>query len=275
MNLSDYIKPSNNQHSIKEAVITVFLSNPIEDPQSFKGLQEAEFKGIFNTFNIRNEVKVHIKPDNVESVSDFSRKENRGFTFIQEDESGIRQVLQGVNEEDRTFLSFHTLDYSRWQLFFDLYLSCIKPIAQKHAEFQIEAFSLHYIDEFTWIFDDNPDLERIFKKNNNYLPISFFEKSFPKIILSFTTNPSEQNDTVYTDQLNISVIPTMQPTIQISHNSTYQFSQPIDINHLLSQDIFQEKIFQAHYHNKDVLNDLLTDEIRNQISLTQSPNQLQ
>jgi uncharacterized protein (TIGR04255 family) len=268
MEIQKFIKPVNKNHSIKEVVITVFLSNKIDDPQSFETLLESEFSLIFNDFKVIKQFQISLPSDYENAATKLSKSDNIGFRFLNEQDTSVKQVMQGINESERTFLSFHSLDYTRWAHFFELYMQCIKTIALKHQEFQIEAFSLHYIDEFIWESDELLNLELIFKTPNDYLPVSFFNKSHPQINLKFTNEISNLNDVVYVDMLNISVIPTKRPIIQISHNGIYQLNTPIDINNFLNQKAFNERLVMAHNHNKDVLNELLTIDIKKLIQLT-------
>ena len=63
MSISEKIQPIKKSHSIREAVISVFLQNPIIKPERFQSLIDGEFKDIFQQFDPLSQVKVQIKSE--------------------------------------------------------------------------------------------------------------------------------------------------------------------------------------------------------------------
>ncbi|MFN0034730.1 MAG: TIGR04255 family protein [Saprospiraceae bacterium] len=265
-----YLKPSHGTHSIKEAVITIFLSAPIENPYSFQGLLNAEFKGRFDQFDEIETFKVAFPLSGLTSDHMVQENKNAGFRFSKMVDSNPIRILQGVNEDNRTFLSFHTLDYSRWRSFFEEYLACIQIIADKHQEFQIEAMSLQYIDEFIWEVANTLDLKVVFSDKSRHIPNSFLEHNSARLDLFFTNDKTKEDGTIYYDRINLTTSSTFenQTVITISHIVTHQLVNAINIKELLNQKVFQNMIEKAHRHTKETLKDLLTDETAALINLT-------
>jgi uncharacterized protein (TIGR04255 family) len=269
MSNQKYLIPAHETHSIKEAVITIFLSAPIDNPLSFNTLLEDEFKNTFDGFDEIGTLKLAFPLAKDESNSRFLENKNAGFRFTKFDSDRVVRILQGVNDENRTFLSFHTLDYSRWKPFFEEYLSCIQIIANKHQEFQIEAMNLQYIDEFLWNANEALNLKEVFSETSRYIPTSFLEHSMPRLDLFFTDDKTEEDGTIYFDRINLAVTKTLDnTTITISHIVSHQLADPINIKELVNQKMFQDMLERAHKHTKETLKNLLTPNTAALIHLT-------
>ena len=59
----------------------------------------------------------------------------------------------------------------------------------------------------------------------------------------------------------------IKPMITISHNVTQPLMDIIALNELLESDLFPEILNKCHLHNKELLNDILTEEVVNLIKL--------
>lgn len=265
--IQDFIQPVSKGHSIKEAVITVFLSHLIESPQAFEGLLKTKFSGIFTKFEPLNTVQITMLPTGQGNTSTL---ENTGFRFQKYVEDELRLVFQVTNNDQQKLLSFHSLEYTRWQPFFATYMDCLHAIIGQSAKFQVEAFNLHYTDEFIWTHDSEPDLGRILNKDSDFIAPSLLGNAFPRLDLFFTTDQTDHNGTVRYDRINIAVTPTLQPTITISHTISHQLNVGIDIAELAQQTRFKELLTDAHLHNKEVLQNLLSPETAQLIQLQKS-----
>ncbi|KAA6323672.1 hypothetical protein EZS27_026914 [termite gut metagenome] len=252
-----HLHPVSDKHSIKEAVITFFLASKIIKPESFRVLIEKDLKDSFHLFD---EVKqIQVKPGN-NQMPEVREIENTGFKFVGYSFGGkAAHIIQGINEENRSFYSFHTLDYKDWNSF--------KTQSKEHARIlsihqqgcYILAYGLHYIDEFIWDNSASYNAATIFNKSD-YLPKDAFDSS----ILDYQINMDKKaNEYIYFDRLAINVSDKMeQKSIVISHNISFMMDKdPQLLDDLLEEPLLDSKLDFAHQCNKTLLRDLLTDHV--------------
>jgi uncharacterized protein (TIGR04255 family) len=269
MALTDKVRPINDKHSIREAVISLFLANPIIKPERFKDLIETDFKTIFQQFEPLSQVQFQFKnqiglPVNVSPPEILN---NIGFKFTSFSGGQPVRVLQGLNDKlnNRTFISYHALNYMRWAPFFEDYLHTVSSISKYTQDIFITAISLHYIDQFLWIGNSSVDLNLIFNKNADSIPKDFFTTTINNysIVSEKAIDPKGK----YLDRLEITVDNIIRPSITISHNVTQPLTEIIDLRNLLENEDFKSILTKAHLHNKDFLKNLLSEPICKMINL--------
>lgn len=262
------VRPVNEGHSIKEAVISTFLAAPIIKPERFHELINNQFRDTFHQFETINQFQFQIRNQNglIEN-SGTQVLNNRGFKFSAFNNGKLQKVLQAVNEETRSHISYHSLDYKRWNGFFNDYVNYIKTILNFHPNIFINAISLHYIDEFDWIDPKLSDLEDMFDRGCSYISPQFFNSLRTTNIL--TMERTKQNDPKgkYLDRIEIKVEPNIRPSILISHNVTEPLPEPIELSSFIDTEQFNETMMAAHLHNKNILNCLLKKNIKDLINL--------
>jgi uncharacterized protein (TIGR04255 family) len=270
-NLTDKVKPVNSNHSIKEAVIGLFLANPIVKPERFKELIENEFKDIFQQFEPIIQLQFELKAQNrTMSRLNIERKEmmdNVGFKFTSFEKGAQTKILQGQNDNanQRTFISYHTLNYTRWEIFFNDFLKIITSISNFSNDIFLTAFSLHYVDEFLWLDNNSIDLNLVFNKEANSIPRDFFNASVKNY--SIVTEREKGENKKYIDRLEIIVNNLIKPSITISNNITQTFTEVVSLKELLPTSEFKNTLDEAHQHNKDFLKNLLTEEVQDMIHI--------
>lgn len=266
MNLENKIMAVSGSHSIKEAVISVFLANPIIKPERFQTLIEGDFKGKFQQFEPISTVQFQIK--NEKGGFENSPPQllnNVGFKFLNFEKGVPTTVIQGLNESSRSFISYHSLNYLRWDLFYSDCKNCFEILNKLQTDIFVTAFSLHYIDEFLWIDEENNiDTALIFNQSANNIPKEFFNSS--NTDFNLTTERTE-GKYKYFDRLAIKVEPAIKPLITISHNVTQPLKEVISLSDLIKSNTFNEILTVAHNHNKKLLGDILTPEIKLLIKL--------
>ncbi|WP_028296293.1 TIGR04255 family protein [Olivibacter sitiensis] len=264
MSLRDKIRPINGKHSIREAVISLFLANPILKPSRFEKLIQAEYAHVFQKFGVVSQLQVQFqRNDDGRDATNITNQAEAGFKFSAFESGKPKRVLQGINEAGRTFVSYHELGYERWALFYSDYKDQVRALGNIQADIFINAFSLHYIDEFLWIDKEGGiDLSLFFKKNQK-LPLDFFDSINP--IFSLVAE-KEINGVVYYDRLEIQVRSDIQPSVVISHNVTEALQKEVQLSDLFRTD-FESKLADMHEYNKKLLKDLLTEEIQQLIEL--------
>jgi uncharacterized protein (TIGR04255 family) len=265
MNINELIQPINDKHSIKEAVISIFLANPIIKPERFKQLIESNFKDKFQKFETVNQVEFQLQNDgNNPPTLNQQLLPNVGFKFIAFEKGESVKVLQGINEKSRNFISYHSLNYDRWNDFYKEYLDVLKSLSELHSDFFVTAFSLHYIDQFLWNGALPIDLASIFNNEANYISKEFFASKLNNYSIVLE---KENKHGIYIDRIEIKVDHVIKPMITISHNVTQPLKDIMSLNELLESTLFSEILNICHLHNKELLNDILTENVVELIKL--------
>lgn len=150
MKIEDKVYPVRGKHSIKEVVISLFLAEPIREPDRFEDLINTAYKDLFQKFEPVSQLQVQFQKGGKGHETRFSHNDNAGFKFISGQEGTTERMLQGINEPKRTFISYHSLNYDRWDSFLNEYKETITVLSQVYPDLPITAFSFHYIDELIW-----------------------------------------------------------------------------------------------------------------------------
>lgn len=263
--IKEKIKPVREKHSIKEVVISLFLSDPIEAPEKFRELLDGTYKNTFQNFAPVSRFQVQFKKDGNEHTTQFRQRDNAGFKFISNSNDGqTEKILQGINEPKRTFISYHTFTYDRWNIFLDEYQKTITALAEAYPNFCIIAFSLHYIDELQWIDKEEVlDKSLILKKGTEKIPGDFFKARKPAFSL---ISEREKEGSVYYERLEVRIEQSNLPVLIISHNVTENLSDKIRIDQLFDSE-FKQKLDIMHSYNKEILAEILTDKVQSLIGL--------
>jgi len=265
--IKDFIKPINSTHSIKEAVITVFLSNPIVKPERFLKLMDTSgYAEWFQKADNIDGFKIGIR-GNKEGLEANSPelKKNIGFRFASFKNGKTDYVLQGLNEDNRTFISFHSLIYDRWKSFCEHYSKVTQELNSIQSEFYVNAISLNYVDSFFWLKESEIDVSEIFVKENELLPNSFFESSNTNYSLSLENN-KENKRTL--ERLIVNVDSNTNNEINVSHVVTTKLADSIDLKDLISTNEIFDILDQAHINNKSILKKLFNKDVLELINLT-------
>jgi uncharacterized protein (TIGR04255 family) len=265
MALTERIKPINEKHSIKEAVLSLFLPSPLIKPERFESLLKAPgFKDKFQHFENVSTISVEIKGSKGTILSNTSNMQNVGFKFTSFSKGKVDTVLQGINQ-DRFFISYHSRNYTRWQDFFSGFKTVMDFLSQAEPNLFIKAYSLHYIDEFFWIDPGPIDLKVLFQQNSRYIPQEFFESE--RTQYQITTEKKVPSGDMVFDRMEIQVEPRAVPLIRISHNLTQPLTDFFSLTQVMDQEFYPK--FQAvHHKNKAMLKDLLNKDVCELIGIT-------
>lgn len=264
MSLEQKIRPINGSHSIKEAVISVFLVNPIIKPSRFRDLIETDFKDEYHQFRRLGQFKLHINQGRFANSPEIT--EDAGFRFSAFTKGQEHKVLQSSNDPGRNYISYHRLDYVNWNEFVDNYVKSISILSKHQSDLFVSAYSLHYIDQFLWIDKDNPiDLNLLLTRESEYLP----NKLFGSITTNYSlvTEKLIPNSGRFVERLEVNVESKITPNILISHNITRPLDEVIGLNELIENKKFHTMLNAAHNENKLLLGNILTEPIKKMISL--------
>lgn len=261
--------PFSGNHSIKEAVISIFLLNDIIKPERFQKLiQSKDFQESFKKFEPLESFQLQIKNEAGASSVNYNALKNSGFRFSGFDNAGKTvKVFQGSNEDNRRFISYHDLNYSSWKNFNADYLKIINHLISDFNEpFLVDSFSLHYIDVFNWKAGINEfPKEEIFNRNGKILPLKFFESEFDTTFL-LTIEQIIEN-VKFLDRIQIKIENKILPEITISHNISYKLINEEELSSLINKPEFYNTLSLAHGNNKKVLSEILTKEVQELIKL--------
>ncbi len=253
--------PIQGEHSIKEAVISVFLASPLIKPERFEELINGDFKEKFQKFEPLSAVQLSFKgrgAGEIESEEPLITR-NIGFKFTSYKGGKTSSVLQSRNDIDRTFISYHSLNYSDWDIFLPEFCETMGILANQHLDLFVKAFSLHYVDEFTWNDNEEPiPVKDIFNLQSTVLPKQFLESKNNYFIL---TTEKEKDTFKYYDRVEVTVGYKPLPQIVISHNVTRELSDFVGLKELIKGADFTKMLNLAHDHNKETLIDILNSEV--------------
>lgn len=258
----DNLIPASETHSIKEAVITFFLANKIFAPKKYKSLMEDDFKDLFQQFETVKKVQLKMAP-NLPQIQEI---EDAGFNFVGFSDGKKSYIIQGINEENRSFYSFHSLKYTNWNEF----LLSVKEHALSLLKVQkgsyIMAYSLNYNDVFYWKDKTNFDASIIFKKSG-YLPDDIITAS----VVDYNLNlDKKRGGESYFDRIALKFQDRMtQKLISVSHNITFiTEKEPVPLDDAVKEGSeVLEKLDYAHSSNKELLRNIFQPEVIEKIHL--------
>ncbi|MEX0968510.1 MAG: TIGR04255 family protein [Bacteroidia bacterium] len=244
---------------MKEAVISLFLKEPLPNPECFESL-----KPILNFDQIEylNFVSFPFKFEKgTLSAKPPLTNDKLGFKLIAFKNGLIDHVLQGLNNPDHTILSFHTLMYKSWTDFLAAYKNKVSKAFDIINGNPIYAVSLHYIDEFMWKSKGAIPQQAIFKKSNKVLPDDFYNSINSEFLRTTETDQGKY------DRLHVKVnSKELQPMLIISHNLTQILPEAEPIRGPLDKDVL-ESLELAHTSNKETLRQILKLNVQNKIGL--------
>lgn len=262
MNPLDNLILASKEHSIKEAVITFFLANRIFHPKKYSDLMENDFKGVFQQFELVQKVQLKVSP----SSPQIQEIEDAGFNFVKFDEGKKSFIIQGINEENRNFYSFHSLKYTKWDDFLSSVRKYVLSLLNIQKGSYIMAYSLNYNDEFYWNDKKCFDASLIFKQSD-YIPRDILKAS----VLDYNLNLDKENDgDSYFDRIAIKFQDKItQKVITVGHNITFVTERdPIPLDEAIEENNeVLKKLNYAHSSNKSFLRGILQEGVIKKIHL--------
>ncbi len=257
------LTPISGNHSISRVIAQFFLAQSFAKPEfilnkinSNNKLTSYQKKGVLSskTINIAN---------NSLNVSDHS---NNGFLF---EEFGVNgksvNVLKVENtNNNKASISIENRKYSDWLTFKEKFIKDVGDLSDMFDVY-IEAIGLTYIDEFIWNSDEVIDIKSIFNVASDLINKKFIE-SYNGTIISVSQSG------------HMSAADFVEEKTEIAFNNT---SKRIVINHTYAMKLSDIMVFsrtenvedfigyfdKAHLANKNILKDILTEEVKEKISL--------
>lgn len=253
------------ENSIKEAVISLFLSSPIIQPARFgEILNDQNIPGFFQSFERVDQVSFSVESVEGKLTNKENNINNIGFKLLKFDKGQPEFVLQGINEGKRNFFSFHDLNYSRWANFIENYSNLLKAIQRIQGEIFLAGISLQYVDEFIWVEEGKIDLSKIMEAKD-YLPQNFIKIKSGHLIN--TREIESQNDIRCFDRIEVLLSSDIAKTVTISHNQNIHFKNLINLKEEDTRNSIINELQVLHNQNKAFLKDVLLGEVKTLIRL--------
>ena len=254
--------PVSSKHSISRVIANFFLA------QSF-----AKPKFVFDKLSKNNKLVNYQKKGltssktiNIENNSlNISNDSNNGFLFEEFDELGKSvNVLKVENtNNNKAIISIENRKYSDWSIFKTRFINDLQILSETFDVY-IEAIGLTYVDEFIWKSDDDIDVYSIFNQNADLINNKFLN-SYNGTIVSVSQSGhidevnfcEEKTEIVFNNQLKRIII-----------NHTYALKlKEISVFSDENAESFIEYFDKAHQANKDILKDILTEQVKGIINL--------
>lgn len=266
MDFNEHLHSFAEGHSVKEAVISFFVRPRIEQPLDFKRLvtDDGYIRERYAKFELVKEVSFNLTIN--KSNTELKQERDAGFKMIAYEKGSTSDIIQGINEPRRSVFTFNKLNYDHWEHFLEPSLAAAKEIAEAGQTFWVMAYSLMFIDEFyadekaTW------NASELFNLDSRYLPVGIEESSF----VDFSLNMNKQKDgRSYIENTSIKVFDrSRQKVVQVIDNISFiQDKEQYPFVHLLSGERLREDLCFAHEENKQMLRQVLKQEIANSIGL--------
>ena len=262
MGIDDIIALPNQDHGIKECVLTFFLKSPIEDLDSFPDFFKSSLGSMFKKYDALNTFSFTFPvPNNKDQEIENESNKLGGFRLFKlTDNNSTEIICQVLNERNRQFFAIHCMYYKTWNFFKSATKQIIKEF-EGWLDNEIVALNLYYIDEFK-SKEEVISLDRIFRKESDLLPSGFF-KSQNTFLVFNTQRLNEASSVEYFDKIELK---NQNKVMSIGH-STVIPTKSVKFNQLLGSNEIWESIEWAHENNKTFLKDVLSVEVQKYIGL--------
>jgi uncharacterized protein (TIGR04255 family) len=273
----ELLVPCNSEHSIKESIFTLFLSNPIVNPKRFISLiqEDGALKNHFQHFKslgalnvnttFKDEVEAGFPDVNINTLKDT------GFVFESFVNGTIAWALKYDGNSGMNAISIHCYQYSRWDYFLQYANDVFIEIIKFNSDLFVTGVGLSYIDKFDWLSGQAPKMDLLFK-DNGYMPKLVLES-----VGNWNINTANERLGVFLDNLEQNVIEIVSVlwnkstdkhfTLTITHNAALTFSPSLQISESVLKTVIKDKMNNAHTLNKSFLNQCLQPDILAKIKL--------
>jgi uncharacterized protein (TIGR04255 family) len=263
--LLKHLIPHKKDHSISEAIFSVFLSSPIVKPQRFEELLKIgqPLSGIFQNFQFNEGVQfgVSMKPNQNPEISQKKTGQD-GFMMEAYSEGKIDWVIRSLQIGNVYTVSIHCLNYSNWEFFYNKVFSFLEILSNFEKGLYVTGYSLNYIDQFNWLNDELPDMKVIFNDTSKYLPHLLFET---KGVWTFTSTQNRIVDSQYVlehTNLATNLVAIGNYNISIVHNAASMFPEVKSLTDLCDEkEALKRFADKMHGLNRDFLLQTLNSEV--------------
>ncbi len=273
MPLATNLIASREKHSITEAILSIFLLQPLIKPSRFKELlteghplnNRFQHFQIQQSLNFSAEIGVNreLKPD-LRSTT----PQDMGFIMNAFKNGTPEYILTYQTNGPAHVISIHAMQYESWNLFIKDVSIFLNALAQFQQNIFFHTIGLTYIDQFNWLGEDELEMKMIFNENSSYLPPQILEnKGEWNYTFGHTMNIP---DKLLFEHINlgISTVANNNSLLTLSHNVARGFIEnEKELNEkTITDDIIGEAEY-LHTLNKLFLKSCLKEEILLMIGL--------
>jgi uncharacterized protein (TIGR04255 family) len=258
------LRPVSKNHAIKEVVLTLFVKTNLLHLNKLRHLCDSPLD--FHEYEQLVSRTVEFKEPDKTDVT--IKVEQPGSRIIRYKKGLPIEIVQAINEDDndRYFISYHSLDYSRWKHFKERFFEVFSSVSPIEPNATITALSLHYIDEFDWKSNDRIPLEHIFLKNG-ILINDFFGSQNSDVSITLEKTVAGVK---FLDRVNVRIsTPQTGKIIRVSHNLSVPFDKGVDLIDFVgvARSNYEETLQVIHEYNKSTLKGLFTKPVLDLIKL--------
>ncbi|NOJ75697.1 TIGR04255 family protein [Empedobacter stercoris] len=254
--------PISKDHSISRVSANIFLPQSLIKPDTvFRNLNASNLLSNYQKKGVASSKTINLDNNGFQISTD----EIAGFVFEEFNNIG-KSVnvfkVENLNNKTKAQISFETQEYTRWHSFKERYFNDLESLI-KVFNFYIEAISLNYVDEFTWNSNLKIPVESIFNTDAELLNSNFTNShNGTLVIISQSERKADEN---FKEEKTEILFNNDIKRVIINHTYAIKLEDIKEYDKDLLETLFNE----AHEKNKDLLNKILTQEIKDQINLSQ------
>ncbi|MFA9210573.1 MAG: TIGR04255 family protein [Moraxellaceae bacterium] len=239
-------------HLPQEVLLVNDLYNKLNDNQRITEKYQKRGTTISKTIQIENnQVKV------------LNEVVPNGFILEEFNEAGHTKnllKLENITGSNKAQLTFECNEYDRWSGFIERLLLDITEV-NNHSKLYIEAISLTYLDEFDITDKENINLDLLFKFENDK-NLEKLKHTYNGGITNFTQSQFDKSIGQSEERTEIFLNKDIN-RVSIVHTCAHRFAEVQLFNSKSLSDQFNKE----HLKNKEVLKELLIDEVLVQIGI--------
>ena len=249
-------------HSVKEAVIFFSVSPCISNTSSYKDLiiKDGELYGQFQRYEPIKNISVNFNQKTEETSIEHSH--DSGFKLLSYYEGELSFLVQGINQFDKGMFTFNTLKYESWNMFLNEVKTIANTIASHSPNYLVRSFGLLYIDEFKAIEPKEFNISQLFNLKSEFVPRTISNSNLLDYNLNFRKTEGEKQ---WAENLMVN-IDNSKKVINIYNNVSFAIV-PKNFNELIGELEWEKYLDFAHRENKNLLKDLLNNNVCNMIGL--------
>ncbi|NDI97992.1 TIGR04255 family protein [Flavobacterium sp. LaA7.5] len=257
-----HLIPISENHSIGKVVATFYLAQEILKPDVYYNeLKDKEKFKKYQKKSLTSSQKITVG-NSIKDISIDHDKES-GLIFEKFNDDGLLKniiSIQNEVEQNRATISYETRNYSTWDDFFRNLTDDILTIYET-KDFYTKAIRLNYVDEFAWESSEKIEVDSIFNVNSELMNKKFLHSENGTILMlsqNRALNIEERTEISFNNRIK---------KILINHQYVCIFEQILSSKDMIKNGLAKHEFNQAHDSNKDMLNDLLTEDVRRLIGL--------
>lgn len=257
----DKLVPITSENSIRQVVASIFLLEPIYQPERFEKFREK--LSSYQKFEIikanRFKLDKGLLENNPEGAVEL------GFRFIRFEDGKLTSILKGENartpDRERAVYGYYSLKYEGWENFREVFLKDFSALAGEDLPF-FGAISLNYLNEFDWKSDLDIPVSEIFA-SEEYFSSKFLNSQNS----SFHLKTEEAKDSFKEIEKLEVVVDKKGRKILINSQLALEYFKPNKVSEYSENGLLKEHFDTIHTQIKSTLREIFSPEIKQKINL--------